>query len=180
MIEITMHKVFMSYHHRNDQSYKEQMVDLGARHSIFVDRSVDTGDIPDEWADERIRSVIRDRYLRDSTVTIVLIGSETRRRKHVDWEIYSSMYDGPVNKNSGLIVSTFRESRIINAMRPMEMKRKNCCIRKFLHGPMSRTGRSSCVDIPACLIESSTTWYNRTSRYPSLLGEKSMRERLDS
>ena len=99
-----MHKVFISYHHGTDQGYKEALVDFGESYSIFVDRSVDTGDIPDEWTDQQIRRAIRDRYLRDSTVTIVLVGRETRRRKHVDWEIHSSMYDGSVNKRSGIVV----------------------------------------------------------------------------
>lgn len=99
-----MHKVFISHHHSNDQWYKDALVGFGEENSIFVDRSVDTGDIPDEWSDERIRREIRDGYLRDSTVTIVLVGGETRRRKHVDWEIHSSMYDGSVNKRSGIVV----------------------------------------------------------------------------
>lgn len=99
-----MHKVFISHHHANDQWYKEKLVEFGEMHSIFLDRSVDTGDIPDEWSDQRIRQEIRDNYLRDSTVTIVLVGTETRRRKHIDWEIYSSMYDGAVNKKSGMVV----------------------------------------------------------------------------
>ena len=97
-----MHKVFISHHHRNDQRYKKKLVDLGE--GIFVDRSVDTNDIPDDWADERIRREIRDRYLRDSTVTVVLVGMETKRRKHIDWEIHSSMYDGSVNHRSGIVV----------------------------------------------------------------------------
>ena len=99
-----MHKVFISHHHANDQWYKEKLVEFGEMHSIFLDRSVDTGDIPEEWSDQRIRQEIRDNYLRDSTVTIVLVGTETRRRKHIDWEIYSSMYDGAVNKKSGIVV----------------------------------------------------------------------------
>ena len=99
-----MHKVFISHHHRNDRQYKEKLVEWGEKHSIFVDRSVDTGNVPDDWTDEQIRREIRDGYLRDSTVTIVLVGRETKRRKHVDWEIYSSMYDGSVNKRSGVIV----------------------------------------------------------------------------
>lgn len=86
-----MHKVFVSYHHKRDQQYKEALVEFGERHSVFVDRSVDTGDIPDEWTDQQIRRKIRDQYLRDSTVTVVLVGAETERRKHVDWEIHSSM-----------------------------------------------------------------------------------------
>jgi len=99
-----MHKIFISYHHSNDQWYKEHLVEFGKRHSIFIDRSVDTGDIPDPWTDQQIRRAIRDRYLRDSTVTVVLVGTETRHRKHVDWEIYSSMSDGSVNKRSGIVV----------------------------------------------------------------------------
>ena len=99
-----MHKVFISYHHKNDQGYKEELVEFGRQHSIFIDESVDTGDISDDLSDESIREKIRDEYLRDSTVTIVLVGTETKRRKHVDWEIYSSMYDGTVNKKSGVLV----------------------------------------------------------------------------
>ena len=99
-----MHKVFMSYHHYNDQSYKEHLVELASQNNIFLDKSVDTGDINDSLPDERIREIIRDDYLRDSTVTIVLVGQDTKRRKHVDWEIYSSMYDGNVNKKSGILV----------------------------------------------------------------------------
>ena len=98
-----MHKVFISYHHRNDQRYKDRLVEIGTYHGVFVDRSVDTGDIDERLSDQSIRGTIRDHYLRDSTVTIVLVGAETRRRKHVDWEIYSSMYDGSVNKKSGVI-----------------------------------------------------------------------------
>jgi hypothetical protein len=99
-----MHKVFISYHHQNDQYYRDCLVEAGEQYSIFIDASVDTGDISDHLSDQAIRETIRDEYLRDSTVTIVLVGSETRRRKHVDWEIYSSMHDGRVNKKSGILV----------------------------------------------------------------------------
>ena len=99
-----MHKIFISYYHKNDQRYKDELVKFGTTNSIFIDASVDTGDIPDYLPDERIREIIRDKYLRDSTVTIVLVGTETKRRKHIDWEIYSSMYDGAVNKKSGILI----------------------------------------------------------------------------
>lgn len=98
------HRVFISHHHAKDQAYKENLVRFGEEHEIFQDVSVDTGDISDELSDERIRRKIRDEYLRDSSVTIVLVGEETKGRKHVDWEIYSSMIDGQVNKRSGILV----------------------------------------------------------------------------
>lgn len=100
----TMHKVFISYHHINDQYYKERLLEINRYNPIFIDGSIDTGDISDHLDDDAIREKIRDEYLRDSTVTIVLVGLETKRRKHVDWEIYSSMFDGKVNKKSGILV----------------------------------------------------------------------------
>ena len=101
-----MHKVFISYHHANDQWYKEELVKFATEHQIFNDQSVDTGDIDENLDDETIRRLIRDYYLKDTSVTILLIGTETKRRKHVDWELYSSMRDGMVNKKSGILVIT--------------------------------------------------------------------------
>ena len=98
------HKVFISYHHKNDEQYKEALLDANERFDLFVDWSVDTAGIDDSLDDQTIRTIIRDDYLQDSTVTIVLVGTETKYRKHVDWEIYSSMYDGAVNKKSGVLV----------------------------------------------------------------------------
>lgn len=99
-----MHKVFISYHHRNDEFYKDRLLEINTQHQIFKDMSVDTGDIDDDLPDSRIRELIRDSYLRDTTVTILLVGVETKNRKHVDWELYSSMHDGTVNKKSGILV----------------------------------------------------------------------------
>ena len=98
------HKVFISYHHRNDQWYKEKLVILGNMYQIFIDQSVHTGDISDDLDDLAIRRKIRDEYLKNSSVTILLVGAETKKRKHVDWEMFSSMIDGSVNKKSGILV----------------------------------------------------------------------------
>lgn len=102
--DMVRHKVFISYHHANDQWAKDRLIELNKLYDIFIDCSVDTGDIPDTWDDQHIRTEIRDNYLRDSTVTILLVGVETRNRKHIDWELYSSMFDGQVNKKSGIVV----------------------------------------------------------------------------
>jgi hypothetical protein len=94
------HKVFISYHHENDARAKEYLSGLG----IFTDVSLDTGDISDTLGDEEIRVEIRDNFLRNSTVTILLVGLETKNRKHIDWEIYSSMRDSTKNKKSGILI----------------------------------------------------------------------------
>ena len=99
-----MHKVFVTYHHNNDQRYKAELLRINRQHRIFIDNSVHPGDISDDLEDQAIRRIIRDEYLRDSSVTILLVGIETWGRKHVDWELYSSMIDGSVNKKSGILV----------------------------------------------------------------------------
>lgn len=98
------HRIFISYHHHNDQWFKEELLRINYLHEIFIDLSVDTGDIDDRLSDQQIRRIIRDEYLRDSSVTILLVGSETKNRKHIDWELYSSMIDGAINKKSGILV----------------------------------------------------------------------------
>ncbi len=99
--QVPRHKVFISYHH-DDQIYRDQFVQrLG--HSI-VDKSVEDGDIDDTHsATETVRQRIRDEFIRDATVTVVLIGPCTWQRKHVDWEIGSSLRDTPMNSRCGLL-----------------------------------------------------------------------------
>ena len=57
--------------------------------------------------DEQIRIKIRDEYLRQTTVTILLVGTETQYRKHIDWEVYSSMRDSEKNPKSGICFIIF-------------------------------------------------------------------------
>ncbi len=98
------HKVFVSYHHANDQYYRNQFENLFSNtHDIMVSKSVQIGDINPNLKTETIRQKIRDEYLRDSTVTVVLIGTETWKRKHVDWEIGASIRDTYYNHRSGLL-----------------------------------------------------------------------------
>ena len=46
---------------------------------------------------------IRELYLKDSTVTIVLIGKCTWARRYVDWEIQASLRQGETIKPNGLL-----------------------------------------------------------------------------
>ena len=50
-----------------------------------------------------MRQKIRDEYIRDTTVTIVLIGPRTWQRRHVDWEIGSSIRKTKRNTRCGLL-----------------------------------------------------------------------------
>ncbi|MEI6336093.1 MAG: TIR domain-containing protein [Methylococcaceae bacterium] len=98
------HKVFVSYHHANDQDYRNKFEHLFSdKHDIIVSKSVQIGDIDTNLKSDVIRQKIRDEYLRDSTVTVVLIGSQTWQRKHIDWEIGSSIRNTEYNSRSGIL-----------------------------------------------------------------------------
>ena len=95
------HRVFISFHHE-DQAYKDWF--LQVMDTDIVDESVGDGDIDDDnLATETIRQRIRDNFIRDATVTIVLIGPCTWQRKHVDWEVGSSLRDTRLNSRCGLL-----------------------------------------------------------------------------
>ena len=98
------HKVFVSFHHDNDQSYKDALVSWAEKNDVFIDCSVDLGEIPENWDSQKIREYIRDEHLKDTTVTVLLVGTDTKNRKHIDWELFSSMYDGKKNKKSGILI----------------------------------------------------------------------------
>lgn len=98
------HKVFVSFHHDNDQSYKDALVSWAEKNDVFIDFSVDLGEIPENWDSQKIREYIRDEHLKDTTVTVLLVGTDTKNRKHIDWELFSSMYDGKKNKKSGILI----------------------------------------------------------------------------
>ena len=101
MFTAPRHKVFISFHHV-DQIYKEYFALMMA--NDIVDESVSDGDIDDErLSTERIRQIIRDEFIRDATVTVVLIGACTWQRKHVDWEIGSSLRATRLNPRCGLM-----------------------------------------------------------------------------
>ena len=100
MSEYPRHKVFISFHHE-DQAYKDSFVRM--MESNIVDRSIDDGDIDDGLAVDTIRRKIRDEFIADATVTVVLVGACTWQRKHVDWEIGSSLRDTRRNSRCGLL-----------------------------------------------------------------------------
>lgn len=98
------HRVFVSYYHTEDQDYRERFEGLFSDiHDIMVSKSVEIGDIDPYLKTDTIRQKIRDEYLQDSTVTVVLVGPHTWQRKFVDWEIGSSIRHTEKNKRSGLL-----------------------------------------------------------------------------
>lgn len=94
------HKVFLSFYHRDDQFYKDS-IDRNLSGNI-INKSVCDGDYDPDNSDEYIKRLIREDKVSDSSVIVVLVGQNTKTRKHVDWEIYAGLRDS-VHGNSGLV-----------------------------------------------------------------------------
>ncbi len=117
------HKVFVSYHAAD----AIEVVDfIDEYDDVFIARAIgmeeDGSDIIDSTNVEYIRRTIREKYLKDSTVTMVLVGACTWARKFVDWEIYSSLRSNP-SPNGLLAVQLPSTSTSVSAPSRLELNR---------------------------------------------------------
>ena len=97
------HKCFISYHAED----AEEVLDFVEQYdSIHIPKCIGISD-DDPWVDsddtDYIMDRVREKYLSDSTVTIVMVGECTSARKYVDWEVYSSLRRDKVNRLNGLL-----------------------------------------------------------------------------
>lgn len=83
-------RVFVSYHHQLDQGYYDRFAQLFAgAFDIFTDNSI-ARKIDSDDSDYQQR-VIREQHITGSSITIVLCGAETWKRRWVDWEIHMTL-----------------------------------------------------------------------------------------
>ncbi|PGM06381.1 MULTISPECIES: TIR domain-containing protein [Bacillus] len=106
-------QVFVSYHHKNDQTKADYLKEFYGQNNTLIDRSLP--EALNSENDDYILSVIRTKHLKSSTVTIVLVGSETYKRKWVDWEIYSSLRSSDTRTRNGLLAIILPTATIIPA-----------------------------------------------------------------
>jgi hypothetical protein len=93
---MTKHKLFISYYHNDDEKYRNKFEELFG--DLFINKSVKLGDIDEDLSTEYIKRLIREKYISDTSVVVVLIGKHTYCRKHVDWEISAGL-----GNNTGLV-----------------------------------------------------------------------------
>jgi hypothetical protein len=100
------HIVFISYHRTDVDEAREFVGTFAEERNVFIARALGE-DMPQDIIDsddpEYVMGRIRDLYLKNSTVTIVLVGKCTWSRKYVDWEIQSSLRHGETVTPNGLI-----------------------------------------------------------------------------
>ena len=103
------HKCFISFK-KDDQYYRNKLDSLFDDKDV-INKSLDR--VIDSENGNYIMQVIRDDYLKDSTVTIFLIGEHSSENEGVDWngdknyfikkELQSSLYNGVGNTRNGIL-----------------------------------------------------------------------------
>ena len=95
-------KVFIS-HYKGNRSEVEAFISSFS--SAFIPKVLganNNDDFIDSTNTEYVMQRIKEKYLQDSTVTIVLLGNCTHSRRYIDWEIKSSLRRG-ANLPNGLM-----------------------------------------------------------------------------
>jgi len=90
-------KCFLSYHHADQDEVDEFVRVFDEERDVFITRGLgitSDEDIINSDDTDYVMQRIREDYLGDSTVTIVLIGNCTWARRFVDWEIQASLRHG--------------------------------------------------------------------------------------
>lgn len=102
-----MKKVYISCYSNEHQKYKNTLLDYGKNKKLFLTNCSNEKDFDflntNNTDDEIIKSV-KLKILKDSDVSIFLIGKETSSRKIIDWELRASMINYGVLKSCGIIV----------------------------------------------------------------------------
>lgn len=83
-------KIFVSYHHANDQAYYNTFSKVfHDQYEAIQDNSLDR-EVDSDNTDYIMRR-IRDNHINGSSCTVVLVGAQTPFRKYVDWEIKATL-----------------------------------------------------------------------------------------
>jgi hypothetical protein len=83
-------KVFISYHHSNDQSWYDQFSTLFSdSHELFSDNSLERALDSDNSA--YLNRKIREEFIFGTSITILLCGVDTWKRRWIDWEIHATL-----------------------------------------------------------------------------------------
>src|SRR5258708_1562614 len=97
-------KAFLSYSRFDQVTVEAFITSWDDSEGVFIPRLVGAfeNDLIASSDSDYVMGQIRQRYLGDSTVTLVLVGSCTHSRRYIDWEIKSSLRQGDVYTPNGL------------------------------------------------------------------------------
>lgn len=132
-------KVFIS-HYGVDRDAVRSFIDKWS--DVFIAKELgvyDNADFIDSNDGDYVMSRIRQDYLSDSTVTIVLMGTCTHSRRYIDWEIKSSLTQGSNTPNGliGIVLSNVKEAPHIPERFAANFSKTEDCYAQYHWAPTS-------------------------------------------
>lgn len=135
-------KVFIS-HFKKDRTEVDAFIDRFAkREGIFIPYVLganDNDNFIESTNPEYVMTQIRSKYLQDTTVTIVLLGSCTHSRRYIDWELKSSLRQGEYTPNGviGLLLPSQGNSAFLPPRFIDNWNADNKCYARYYGYPSS-------------------------------------------
>ncbi len=145
----TRRKCFVSYHVDDEREVAKFIDDYG---TVFIPTVVgvtDDDDFVDSDDTDYIMARIREKYLSDSTVTIVMIGECTWARRFIDWEIYSTLREYEKYPVSGLMAITLPSVANLSKTLPLRLADNIDDSKKYARWwkyPTSADGLRQCIE----------------------------------
>jgi hypothetical protein len=145
-------KVFIS-HYKGDREEVDAFINKFANEekvfTPYVLGANNNDDFIDSTDTAYVMKQIRKKYLQDSTVTIVLIGSCTHSRRYVDWEIKSSLRQDDYAPNGllGILLpSQGKSAHLPDRFKSNWNKDENDCYARYYSYPSSASVLGRWID----------------------------------
>jgi hypothetical protein len=102
---IVRRKCFISYHHADEQTVSFFVSSFSNLANVFIVRRLGqmADDIVNSTDTDYVMRRIREDYIGDSTVTLLMAGAATWSRRYVDWEIQASLRQSGGSPPNGLL-----------------------------------------------------------------------------
>jgi hypothetical protein len=105
LLSAVRRQIFVSYHQADTDEVGRFITAFDHIADGFIARGIGAsmpGDVIDSTDTEYVMRRIRGTYLKDSSITVVLIGACTWSRRYVDWELQASLRSGTTVTPNGV------------------------------------------------------------------------------
>jgi hypothetical protein len=150
--------VFISFY-QGDRDWVDTFIRFWSElEQVFIPKALGTYDNEDFINSDKpnyVMQQIREKYLGDSTVTIVLIGTCTHSRRYVDWELKSSLRRGDYTPNGllGILLpSTAAGAHLPPRFEANWEKQELNAMRATVTGPLHRASSARGSRTPTRLV----------------------------
>lgn len=102
-----MKKIYISCYENNDYDYKNKLIEKNFNRNNMLFGLINKEDINNEiFRKDKTNfiEIIKNKFLQDSEVLVLLVGEETKKRKSIDWEIRAAMTKTSLFDKCGILI----------------------------------------------------------------------------